>query len=191
MTLFKPRNLLLLLALLLAAAIAAIMVRRYRPAVEVAALVKALPANVDVALEDIRYTHNEGGVARWQLVAKQVERQIEGQTTVGDLQLTFFDPRGVEEGILSARNGTISNDFTELEVRQQVEVTSRRGYTLRTERITYRQADRTLRTDAPVQLSADGLSLDGVGLTLDMGTRKLKILGKVRAVIDPSRRIRE
>ena len=72
MTLFRPRNLLLLLALLLAGILAAIVASRYRPQAEIRDAAKTLPAGVDVALQDINYTHTEGGVARWRLAARQV-----------------------------------------------------------------------------------------------------------------------
>lgn len=192
MPLFRARNLLLLLALLLAVVMAAIVATRYRPSVEVLTAARSLPVNVEAALQDIRYTHTEGDVPRWRLFAKQVERQVEGGvTTVGDLQVTFFDPKGAEQGTLMARSGVVNSDFTEIAVRDQVVVTSRRGYTLNTERMIFRQADRTVSTDAPVSLTAGGLQVNGTGMVLDLGTQKMKFLGGVRAVIDPARRTRE
>lgn len=186
MTLFKPRNLLLLLALVLAGALAAIVLMRYRPPVELAEVAKVLPTGVDVALQDINYTHTEGGVARWRLVAKQVEhRATEKLTTVSDLHLTFYDVAGVEQGTLQARSGQVNADYSVIEVRDEVEVVSRSGYTLRTDHLTYRQKDRSIHTDAPVRLTSAGLQLDGVGLVLNVDTRSLRIPAKVRAIVLP------
>lgn len=186
MTLFKPRNLLLLLALALTGALAAIVLMRYRPPVELADVAKALPTGVDVALQDINYTHTEGGVARWRLVAKQVEhRATEKLTSVSDLHLTFYDDTGVEQGTLQARSGRVNADYSVIEVRDEVEVVSSNGYTLRTDHLTYHQKDRSIQTDAPVRLTSAGLELDGVGLVLNIDTHKLLIPARVRAIVKP------
>lgn len=186
MTLFKPRHLLLLLAVILAGALAAVVASRYRPSVELAEIVKALPSGVELALQDINYTHSEGGVARWRLVAKQVQLlSAEQVSVVNDLQLTFFGADGVEQATLTARDGRVSADFSVVEVRGEVKIVSRNGYTLQTEYLTYRQQDRSIRTDAPVKLVSARMQLDGVGLLLDFTTRRLRILDKVRAVLSP------
>ena len=192
MKLLKPRHLLLLLALILAGALATIVALRYRPALELAEVVKALPSGVDLALQDINYTHSEAGVARWRLVAKQVQHRSEPQgMVVADLQLTFFDAAGIEQGTLTARNGQVDADFSVVEVRGEVQIVSRNGYTLQTEHLTYRQQDRSIRTDAPVRLVSTEMQLDGVGLTLDLATQRLQVHDKVRAVVKAQPRKRE
>ncbi|NJC87927.1 MAG: LPS export ABC transporter periplasmic protein LptC [Desulfuromonas sp.] len=136
MILLKPRNLLLLLALILAGVMAAIVLMRYRAPVEVAEVAKVLPTGVDVALQDINYTHTEGGVSRWRLAAKQVEhRAAEKVTALRDLQVTFYDVKGAELGTLKARNGQVDADYSVVEVRDQVDVISG-GYTLQTDFLT-------------------------------------------------------
>jgi len=191
MTLLKPRHLLLLLALILTGALATIVALHYRPSVELAEVVKALPSGVDVAMQDINYTHSEAGVARWRLVAKQVQHRAEQQgIVVADLQLTFYDARGIEQGQLTARNGLVAADFSVVEVRGEVLVVSRDGYTLQTNHLTYRQEDRSIRTDAPVRLVSARMQLDGVGLTLDLAKQRLQVHDKIRAVVlaQPSKR---
>jgi LPS export ABC transporter protein LptC len=188
MALLRPRNLLLLSALLLAGALALIVVLRYRPAAEIADVVKALPTGVDLALQQINYTHSERGTPRWRLVASRVEhRSAENLTAVKDLQLTFFAADGTEQGALTARNGQVNNDFTVIEVQGEVNIVNRNGYRLQTDRLIYRQVDRSLATDAPVSLTADGVQCDGVGMHLDLETRRLRILSAARALLQPKR----
>ena len=192
MTLLKSRHLLLLLALILAGALAAIVALRYRPSVDLAEVVKALPSGVDLALQDINYTHSEAGVARWRLVAKQVQHRAEQQGMfVADLQLTFFDPAGVEQGKLTARNGQVNADFSVVEVRGEVQIVSRNGYTLQTDHLTYRQEDRSIRTDAPVRLVSTDMQLDGIGMTVDLAKQRLQVHDKVRAVFQAQPKKRE
>ena len=73
MSYLKPRNLLLVLALVLALVLFAVIAMRYSPEQQLEAVVKALPKCIDVALEDIDYTHIEDGKPRWRLVSNQVE----------------------------------------------------------------------------------------------------------------------
>jgi len=192
MNLLKPRHLLLLLALLLAGALAIIVALRYRPSLELAEVVKSLPSGVDLALQDINYTHSEAGVARWRLVAKQVQHRSEQQgMVVADLQLTFFDPEGIEQGKLTARNGLVNADFSVVEVRGEVQIVSRNGYTLQTDHLIYHQEDRSIRTDAPVRLVSTMIQLDGIGLTVDLATQRLQVHNKVRAVVQAQPKKRE
>ena len=188
MTLFKSRHLLLVLAVVLAGVLAIIVAVRYRPPLDTAKLVKALPTGVDLALQDINYTHTEGGVARWRLVAKQVaHRPGEQVTAVNDLQLTFYDAGGREQGTMSAQAGRIASDFSWVEVRDAVTIVSRHGYTLQTDHLTYRQEARSITTEAPVRLTGNGLQLDGVGLQLDLETQRLRVPAQVHAVLQPKR----
>jgi LPS export ABC transporter protein LptC len=192
MTQFKARNLLLFLALLLAAGLAVTVALRYRPVVEIAEVVKALPEGVNLALQDIDYTHSEGGVARWRLVARQVEhRAAEKFTAVSEPHLTFFAADGTEQGTLKARTGKVNADFSVVDAQGEVEVVSHDGYTLQTDHLTYRQQDRTISTDAPVRLVSAKLRLDGVGLDMNLDTQRLRIPARVRALVQANQTERE
>lgn len=192
MTLFSPRNLLLLLALLLAGMLAAIVLMRYRPPSELEEMAKVLPTGVDMALQDINYTHTEEGVTRWRLKAKQVEhRAADKFTMLSELQVTFYDIKGVEQGSLRARNGQVNSDFSVIEVRDGVEVATVKGYTLQTDHLTYRQQDRSIRTAAPVKLVSAGLKLDGVGAEVNLDSKRLRIHSGVHVVVQPDKRKKE
>jgi LPS export ABC transporter protein LptC len=183
-SLFKLRHLLLFLALGLATVLAVVVMNRYQPLSAVPVAVPALPVGVDLALQRIDYTHTEGGLARWRLVAGRAEHQTESKLLlVKDLQLTFFDEKGGEQVNLKARNGQISGDYSAVEVRDDVELVHRNGYTLRTDFLRFNQADGMLRTEAPIRLTGRDVTLDGVGLQVDLAKRRLHIPGRVRAVL--------
>ena len=178
----KPRNFLLLSALLLLFALAAVVVYRYRSPANVADLVKALPEGVDLALQEIRYSHTEGGVERWRLVAGRVEhRASDKMTGIRNLELTFFDVNGREQGTLKAKNGQVNADFSEIVVRDQVEIVIPNGYRVLTSHLTYTQSDRIIRTDAPVDVVGSSLSLTGGGMHFDVAKKILKIHNQVHA----------
>lgn len=183
-SLFKSRNLLLLLAVVIAAVLAAVVMQRYQGPVAVPVMAPALPVGVDLALQEIRYTHTDGGVARWRLVASRAEHQTEAKVMlVSDLELTFFDEQGAEQMSLKARNGQVSSDYSAIEVHGDVELIHRNGYTLRTNSLSYRQADGMIRTDDPVQLNGRDVTMNGVGLRVDLANQRLQVPVKVRAVL--------
>lgn len=185
--LLKARNLLLLSALLFAGILVVVVVVRYRPAPDLADVVKALPTGVDLALQQINYTHSEQGTPRWRLVAARVEHlAAEQMIAVKDLQLTFFAADGREKVTLTARHGRVNSDFRVIEVQDEVKIVSHNhGYELHTDSLTYRQEERSLVTDAPVKLASDGLQLDGVGMHLDLKAGRLHIRSAVHAVFQP------
>jgi len=185
-SLFKLRNLLLFLAVGLAFVLAAVVMTRYRSPVVVSipAAPPALPPGIDLALQQIDYTHTEGGVARWRLVASRAEHQAESKLMlVRDLELTFFDAGGDEQVTVKALSGQINSDYSAVEVREDVELSHRNGYTLRTNYLHYNQADGMIRTDAPVHLTGQDVTLDGVGLRVDLSRRRLHVLDNVQAVL--------
>lgn len=185
-SLFKLRNLLLLLAVGLAAILAVVVMTRYRSTVmvPVSTAVPTLPAGVDLALQKIDYTHTEGGAARWRLVASRVEHQTESKLLlVKDLVLTFFDEGGGEQMTLKARHGQLSSDYANVEVRDNVELTHRNGYLLRTDSLRFSQSEGYIFTEDPIHLTGPDVTLDGVGLRVDLSGRRLHVLNKVEAVL--------
>jgi LPS export ABC transporter protein LptC len=182
-SLFKLRHLLLLSAVVVFAVLAAVVLYRYERPLKVPVTMPALPPGIDLALQAIRYTHTDGGVARWRLVADRAEHQADAKLMlVSNLELTFFDEQGVEQLTLKARNGRVSSDYSAIEVHDDVELQHSNGYTLRTTSLSYRQADGLIRTDAPVELHGEGVFMQGVGLRVDLAGRRLQIPAQVRAV---------
>jgi len=92
MSYLKPRNFLLVLALALALMLIVVIAMRYSPEQQLEAVVKALPKGIDVALEDIDYTHIEDGTPRWRLVSNQVKRKADSDVLgLTEPELNFFD----------------------------------------------------------------------------------------------------
>ena len=183
-SLFKLRHLLLLLAIGLAVMLVTVVVRRYQPPVTVTVSKAALPAGVDLALDKVDYTHTEGGVARWRLVASRAEHQAESKfMLVKNLALTFFDEKGVEQMTLKALNGQINSSYSAIEVHDEVEVSHRDGYTLRTKSLRFNQGDGLIRTDDPIRLVGRDLTMDGVGLRIDIAKGRLHIPAGVRVLL--------
>jgi len=86
--------------------------------------------------------------------------------------------------ILTARSGTFRVDSRAVEVHGDVVVKSPRGFVLYTEHLTYGEADRVIRTAAPVRMVSDRMELTGKGMRLSVVDHTLELLSAVRARIE-------
>lgn len=185
MSYFKPRNLLLVLALGLALILFVVIAVRYRPENQLQALVKALPEGIDVSLQDIDYTHIEEGRAQWRLVAQQAERNsASGVLGLIVPQLNFFDEQGESKGSLKADKGEVSDDYQQVRLRGNVVLTNSAGYTLYTDHLDYDHATQIATTDAHVRLAADGVQMEGTGLVFYLEQERLKLNADVKGSLD-------
>jgi len=184
MSYLKPRNLLLVLALVIAVILLVVIAMRYRPEVQLQAVVKALPEGIDVSLEEIDYTHIEGGVARWRLVAHEVKRQADTQVMiVQNPRLEFYDEQGNADGELQAMSGEVSDDYQQVHLQGDVVLKRADGYTLFTDRLEYDHREQLAETDAPVRLVSDRMTVNGIGMTYKSFEKKLVLKSAVNGVI--------
>ena len=185
MSYFRPRNLLLVLAMVLAVILLAVIAMRYRPENNLQTIVKALPQGVDVSLQDIDYTHIEEGRARWRLVARQVERQAKTSTlVVSSPRMSFYDEQGEVTGSLQAETGEVSEDYRKVRLHDQVVLKNTSGYTLSTDRLTYDHTTQSVATDSLVRLESSGLYLEGRGLIFHLQTKMLELHEQVRGIFE-------
>lgn len=186
MSYFRPRNLLLVLALALAVILLAVIAMRYSPENNLQTIVKALPEGIDVSLQDIDYTHIEDGRARWRLVARQVERQAKSSTlVVSSPQMSFYDEQGEVKGSLQAVSGKVSEDYRKVRLKDEVVLKNDSGYTLYADRLTYDHDAQTVTTDSLVRLESKGLHLEGRGLVFHVQTKQLQLNEQVEGVFKP------
>jgi LPS export ABC transporter protein LptC len=173
------------MALVLALVLLAVIALRYRPESQLQKMVQSLPKGIDVALQDIDYTHIKDGRASWRLVAQQVERQAQsGFLRVDGPQMTFYDDGGETKGSLQADEGVISDDYQKVGLHGEVVLKNPSGYALYTDHLDYDQATQMATTDAHVRLLGDGLNLEGTGLVFDVQKNLLRLHANVKGVFD-------
>ena len=145
---------------------------------------QSLPEGVELALQDVDYTHSESGIARWRFKADHAERTVsEGQLAVENLMLTFYDEKGAQQMVMRADEGVADQKFTEFHASGNVIVESERGYHLTADRLVYKQADHKIYSDSPVVLTTADLTVDGHGLVIDLNNQTISVYGGVKAVL--------
>jgi LPS export ABC transporter protein LptC len=145
------------------------------------AVVNSLPKGIDVALEDIDYTHIEDGKPRWRLVSNQVERRADsGIMGLAEPELKFFDEQGDPAGSIRADQGELSSDYQAVKLRGDV-------FLLQTESLDYDHATQKMTTDAHVLMVADGMRLEGKGMTAYLQEKRLQLYADVEGFLDPEK----
>lgn len=182
----QKHRILLVVAVVLALILAVVIYLGRQPGAMVASTLKALPDNIDLALDTIDYTHLTDGVRRWRLRAERVERSAAAKgLDIRAPQLTLFDAHGEQLGEATALSGWVSSDYRQVRLLDDVEVVHVDGYTLYTTRLDFDQASRSVATDAPIRLVGEKLELHGTGLQLDLENEKLRVPADVRTVFSP------
>ncbi len=186
MSYFKPRNLLLVLAAVLALVLLVFVALQHKPESQLQTLVKSLPEGVDVALQDIDYTHIEGGQARWRLVAQQVEHKMgSGMLSIEKPQLSFFDEQGEIAGAMQSGAGSVSENYQKVQLFEDVVLQNASGYTLYTDRLDYDNSSHVARTDAHVRIEATGMKLEGSGMVFNVQKKTMQLYADVKGYLEP------
>lgn len=149
-------------------------------------VVETLADNVDVALTDLHYSHNENGERQWTLDADEAKYQRqEGLVSIRRVQLEFYKGASYEKIVLTAGHGTFNQTSNAIELWDHVVVTTDKGDHLTLERLLYQQVERQLTSEGPVAYRSSQLKLTGRGLLLDIKKGTLLVKHAVRATLLP------
>lgn len=147
---------------------------------------EALPADVDLALQDLHYTQTEDGQQRWTLDAEQA-RYLKDSSLVHlqGVGMEFYRTGRFGDVQLVSREGRFNEETRQVEVWGNVVVTTGRGEQLFTERLRYNAAEQRLSTAEAVRMLAPGMDLRGIGMQVDLARGRLLLRKEVRMRIDP------
>lgn len=149
-------------------------------------LVEALPDGVELALDDLHYTHNEDGQRLWTLDAENAEYLKEGQRVLlQQVKLHYYRNNSFGEVELTADRGVFDQTVNSLDVEGNVIVTAARGEQLFTERLHYDDKARLLTTEEPVRMLSEQMELSGRGMIVDLDQGRMQVLHDVRSVLRP------
>jgi LPS export ABC transporter protein LptC len=148
----------------------------------IAEVKKEAAENPDITLDNIHYVETKGTRKEWELRAKSGRHFRENDyTTLDDLAVTFFAEGG---RTITLRGGKGSmKGRKEIEVWENVVITSSDGYRVVTNSLHYDAQRQQIFNEDPVLLEGKGVRVKGVGIVVDLRTKKLSILRKVETVI--------
>lgn len=183
-----PRNIRYALALLVTAAIvgivAAISLKGFRttPPEPVS---QQLPQNIDIALQNARFTEMREGIIVWELVAERVEYDKSGDVAyLTDIHMVYFKSRSNGSITLTASKGEYSNASKNIRLRGKVHVVTESGMVFDTESLDYLAEPSLFRTADRVDFHQERLSLAAIGMELYAKTETSRFLKSIDAVVE-------
>ena len=135
--------------------------------------------SADLRIKEAELEEESGGV-RWRLKAEQaLVFDDEGRTALKRISVTVFEPD--RTWTIVGDEGDLFQKTNNVEIRNNVVLTSSDGLRLETSVLRWQGADKRLWTDAPVRMSRDGAVVDGSALDVRMGDETTTMAGRVRA----------
>jgi LPS export ABC transporter protein LptC len=131
-----------------------------------------------LALTGVHQTATRNGTVEWELTAESAELESKsGRMTLNAPQVIFFleDGRQVR---LTAEHGVLDTQSNDMHVEGNVRVVEDR-YTLLTEHLNYRHAERILSSEKPVHIFSQSADLRATGMTYDLNTNQARFAGRV------------
>jgi len=183
----SPRNIRFALALLVTAAIVGIVVAislkgfRTTPPEPVS---QQLPQNIDVALQNARFTEMRDGTTVWELVAERAEYDKTGDVVyLSDIHMVYARSRTNGSITLTAAKGEYSSASKNIRLRGKVHVVTETGMVFDTESLDYLAESSLFRTADRVDFHHERLSLAATGMELDAKAETSRFLKSIDAVV--------
>jgi LPS export ABC transporter protein LptC len=149
----------------------------------IAEVKKEAAENPDITLDNIHYVETKGTRKEWELWAKSGQHfRQEDYTTLKDLKVAFY-AEGGRTITLTGGKGSMKGR-KEIEVWENVVITSSDGYRVATNSLHYDAQRQQIFNEVPVLLEGKGVRIKGVGIVVDLQTKKISILRKVETVIE-------
>ena len=142
-------------------------------------------SKADLTIKEVQLEEESGGV-RWQLKAEQAQVfDSEGRTQLRKVDLKVIERN--RSWSVVGDEGDLERESKNLEVRNNVVLTSDDGLRLETSVLRWHGGDRRLWTDQPVRIVRSGAVIEGTALDVKMAEEATAIKGRVHAVFDNDR----
>lgn len=183
----SPRNIRFALALLVTAAIvgivAAISLKGFRTT-SPKPVSQQLPQNIDVALQNARFTEMRDGITVWELVAEHAEYDKTGDVVyLSVIRMVYAKSRTNGSITLTASKGEYSNTSKNIRLRGNVHVVTESGMVFDTDSLDYLAESSQFRTADHVDFHHERLTLAAKGMELDAKTETSRFFKSVDAVV--------
>lgn len=138
--------------------------------------------NAELTIRNLDHTAIKEGFTEWRLHAEEAQyRGNEKTAQLRDLSVTFYLPEG-EEINLSAERGRLDTETNNLVLEGNIRI--RRGpLMMTTELLRYGHQQRVIRTESPVTVSGEKITLTADRMRYDISKRKIFFEGHVHGTL--------
>jgi LPS export ABC transporter protein LptC len=147
-------------------------------------LLKILPDEADVRIQDFVYTEVSQDNIRWEVKAKSAQYQKKQNLAVLDhVQIKLTTSEG-KVFIMTGDEGRMLTDKKDVELKGHVVITSDTGDRFSTDYIRYSDTQKKIYTDAQVVMESKNMKIQGLGLAIFMNSGELTLSSGVKAKIN-------
>ncbi|MEW6501336.1 MAG: LPS export ABC transporter periplasmic protein LptC [Thermodesulfobacteriota bacterium] len=134
-------------------------------------------------MEDVLYLQEKGGQLDWRIRTNRLATDAANSDLMelATVRGTLFRD-GAEHMQVGAAAGTYDSKNEVLNLRNNVEVLTADGYTIRSEQLAYHEKEKRITGSSPVRMTGKTLDIRGNGLDYDMATKAYVVAGRVQAL---------
>ena len=141
------------------------------------------PQQAEYQIKEVHINETLEGNLRWTLNADQAEvYDQKGITVMRKVVVQVFSKDG--DWTVTSDEGTLDNNRRDVSLKGNVVIRSSDGLEMRTNTLRWNNEQRALATDDDVQISREGTTITGKGLTVQMKEESAEIRRNVRVVIN-------
>ena len=145
--------------------------------------VRQPPQQAEYQIKEVHINETLEGNLRWTLNADQAEvYDQKGITVMQKVVVQLFSKDG--GWTVTSDEGTLDNNRRDVSLKGNVVIRSSDGLEMRTPTLQWNNEQRALATDDDVQISREGTTITGKGLTVQMKEESAEIRRNVRVVIN-------
>lgn len=138
-----------------------------------------------VGLKEINLVQTREGVKLWELKAEAVEyREAEHLVAFKKVTLTYY-PKGGQAITLVGNRGNLDTRSKNISIEGEVVVSHPEGYELKVPYLYYRDDLKEISTEGEISFRGPSLSLEGLGMTMNLDSQKLWIRKNVKMTLYP------
>lgn len=147
-------------------------------------IIKILPDEADVRIQDFIYTEVGHDNMRWEIKAKSAQYQKKRNLALFDQVQIKLTTKAGKVFVMTGDQGEMLTDKKDLEIKGHVVITSDAGDKFSTDYLRYSDARKHITTDAPVLMENKQMKIRGVGLSIFTDKGELTLSSDVRARIN-------
>jgi LPS export ABC transporter protein LptC len=141
------------------------------------------PQQAEYQIKEVHINETLEGNLRWTLNADQAEVYDEkGVTVMRKVVVQLFSKDG--DWTVTSDEGTLDNNRRDVSLKGNVVIRSSDGLEMRTPTLGWNNEQRALATDDDVEISREGTTITGKGLTVHMKDERAAVRRNVRVVIN-------
>lgn len=145
------------------------------------AVLTVLSEKSDLQVRDVRFTEVGDSGMKWELTADTARYRKRDQRVIFEKVIVRLVRKDGATFMLTGDRGTLNTDTRDLLIEGHVVIVSEKGDRFTTRSLRYRNAERIIETDDPVQMESGPIRVDGVGMIYNLDDNKVQLLSGVRA----------